>query len=76
MRWRKRWGSAMTDDRVRSKLAALLRTLKPKTKEPVSARVLNAWIAQAESQLGDEAKGGRLGWLIASSVAVGAVDCA
>lgn len=64
----------MTDDQVRSKLAALLRTLKPKTKEPVSAKVLNTWIAQAEGQLGDEARGGRLGWLIASSVAVGAVQ--
>ncbi len=64
----------MTDDQVRSKLAALLRTLKPKTMEPVSAKVLNTWIAQAEGQLGDEAKGGRLGWLIASSVAVGAVQ--
>ena len=51
----------MTDDHVRSKLAALLRTLKPKRKEPVSAKVLNTWIAQAEGQLGDEAKGGRLG---------------
>ena len=64
----------MTDDHVRSKLAALLRTLKPKRKEPVSAKVLNTWIAQAEGQLGDEAKGGRLGWLIASSVAVAAVQ--
>ncbi|MBK7820398.1 MAG: nucleotidyl transferase AbiEii/AbiGii toxin family protein [Tessaracoccus sp.] len=64
----------MPDDRVGSKLAALLRTLKPKTKEPVSAKVLNTWIAQAEGQLGDEAKGGRLGWLIASSVALGAVQ--
>ena len=62
----------MTDDPVGSKLAALLRTLKPK--EPISAKVLNTWIAQAEGQLGDEAKGGRLGWLIASSVAVGAVQ--
>lgn len=64
----------MTDDRVGSKLAALLGTLKPKTKEPVSAKVLNTWIAQAEGQLGDEAQGGRLGWLIASSVAIGAVQ--
>lgn len=64
----------MTDDQVRSKLATLLRTLKPKSKEPVSAKVLNSWIAQAEGQLGDEAMGGRLGWLIASSVAVGAVQ--
>ena len=64
----------MTDDHVGSKLAALLRTLKPKMKEPISAKVLNTWIAQAEGQLGDEARGGQLGWLIASSVAVGAVQ--
>lgn len=47
----------MSDDRVASRLAALLRTLKPKTKEPVSTKVLNNWIAQAEGALGDEAKG-------------------
>ena len=64
----------MTDDRVGSRLAELLGMLRPKTKEPASAKVLNTWIAQAEGQLGDEAKGGRLGWLIASSVAIGAVQ--
>lgn len=64
----------MSDDRFGSKLAALLSALKPKTKEPVSVKVLNTWITQAEGQLGDEAKGGRLGWLIASSVAVCAVQ--
>ena len=36
--------------------------------------MLNNWIAQAETRLGDEAKGGRLGWLIASTVAIGAVQ--
>jgi hypothetical protein len=40
----------------------------------VSARVLDTWIAQAEGKLGEEAKGGRLGWLIASSVAIAAVQ--
>lgn len=64
----------MTDEPVGSRLTALLRTLKPKTKQPASASVLNAWIFQAEGQLGEEAKGGRLGWLIASSVAVAAVQ--
>ncbi|HET7069311.1 MAG TPA: nucleotidyl transferase AbiEii/AbiGii toxin family protein [Nocardioides sp.] len=64
----------MSDEHLGSRLAALLRTLKPKTKEPVSAKVLNTWIAQAEGKLGDEAKGGRLGWLIASSVAIAAVQ--
>jgi hypothetical protein len=44
----------MSDEHLGSRLAALLRTLKPKTKEPVSTKVLNTWIAQAECQLGDE----------------------
>jgi len=64
----------MTDEPAGSRLAALLRTLTPKTKQPVSASVLNTWISQAEGRLGEEAKGGRLGWLIASSVAVAAVQ--
>lgn len=64
----------MSDEHLGSRLAALLRTLKPKTKEPVSTKVLNTWIAQAEGQFGDEARGGRLGWLIASSVAIAAVQ--
>lgn len=64
----------MTDEHAASRLATLIGTLKPKTKPPVSTRVLNTWIAQAEGQLGDEAQGGRLGWLIASSVAIAAVQ--
>lgn len=64
----------MTDERTSSRLATLLATLRPKTKQPVSTKVLNTWIAQAEDQLGDEARGGRLGWLVASSVAVAAVQ--
>lgn len=64
----------MSDELVGSRLAALLGTLKPKAKQPVSTTVLNTWIAQAEGQLGDEAKAGRLGWLVASSVAIAAVQ--
>lgn len=64
----------MTDERIGSRLATLLGTLKPKSRQPVSTKVLNTWIAQAEGQLGDEAKGGRLGWLIASSVAIAVVQ--
>ena len=52
----------MSDEQLGSRLAALLRTLEPKAKEPVSTKVLNTWIAQAESKIGEEAKGGRLGW--------------
>lgn len=64
----------MGNEQVASRLAALLTTLKPKAKQPASTKVLNSWIAQAEGRLGDEAKGGRLGWLVASSVAVAAVQ--
>src|SRR5665811_1825517 len=64
----------MTDEPKASRIAALLHTLTPKAKQPVSARVLDTWIAQAEGLLGPEAKGGRLGWLIASSVAIAAVQ--
>jgi hypothetical protein len=64
----------MATEHVGSRLAALLRTLTPKTKQPVSTRVLDTWIAQAEGKIGDEARGGRLGWLVASSVAIAAVQ--
>ena len=50
-----------------------LRSLTPKTKPPSSASILNTWITQAEAKLGPGSGGGRLGWLIASSVAVAAV---
>jgi hypothetical protein len=64
----------MSDERPGSRLAALLRTLKPKTKQPASVTVLNNWIAQAEGKLGPDARGGRLGWLVASSVAIACVQ--
>ena len=46
--------------------------LRPKGKAPASARVLNTWIAQAERQL--KSDGGRLGWLIASTVVAAALQ--
>lgn len=64
----------MGDERGGSRLAAQLRKLTPKAKQPASARILDTWIAQAEGKLGDEAKAGRLGWLVASSVAIAAVQ--
>jgi hypothetical protein len=64
----------MSDDRIGSRLAALFHTLEPKTKQPASVTVLNNWSAQAEGKLGPEAKGGRLGWLVASSVAIACVQ--
>ncbi|WP_282826339.1 nucleotidyl transferase AbiEii/AbiGii toxin family protein [Gulosibacter sediminis] len=64
----------MGNDQAESRLAERVRTLRPKDKQPASAKVLDAWIAQAQNQLGNEVDGGRLGWLIASSVAVAAVQ--
>jgi hypothetical protein len=64
----------MSDERLGSRVAALLRTLNPKTKQPASAAILNQWITQAEGKLGPEAKAGRLGWLVASSVAIASVQ--
>jgi hypothetical protein len=57
-----------------SRLAELLGTLKPKSKTPVSATVLTNWITKAANDLGPHAGGGRLAWLVASSVAVAAVQ--
>jgi len=57
-----------------SRVAAMLRQVRVKDKAPNSKSVLDAWIAQAASRLGTDADAGRLGWLIASSVAVAAVQ--
>ena len=64
----------MNDETVESRLSAMLHGLKPKAKPPIKAAVLDTWIAQAEAKLGDDAKGGRLGWLVATSVAVAAIQ--
>jgi hypothetical protein len=53
-------------------LSEALGTLKTKSKPPNSARVLNAWIAQAEHNLGYD--GGRLGWLVAATVVSAALQ--
>ncbi len=57
-----------------SPLASRIAELPAKTKQPGSAAILDKWIAQAEHKLGADARDGRLGWLIASSVAVAAVQ--
>ncbi|MDR0489563.1 MAG: nucleotidyl transferase AbiEii/AbiGii toxin family protein [Propionibacteriaceae bacterium] len=50
-----------------------LRRLKPKTKEPNSASVLNNWILLAERDMaGVEA--GRLGWLVATTIVTAALQ--
>jgi len=55
-------------------LAAALSRLKPKDKEPRSAHVLDVWIAQAEDRLNSD--GGRLGWLVASTVVAAVLQSA
>ncbi|MHA3725081.1 nucleotidyl transferase AbiEii/AbiGii toxin family protein [Leucobacter sp. HY1910] len=53
-------------------LSEAIGQLHPKDKAPNSARVLNTWIAQAERRL--ESDGGRLGWLVASTVVAAALQ--
>ena len=53
-------------------LAQALGGLAPKTKTPVSARVLNTWITQAQDRLGTA--GPRLGWLVAATVVSAAMQ--
>jgi hypothetical protein len=64
----------MSSELISSRVAQLMAGLAPKLKQPNSSVVLNKWIAQAEAKLGPEAGGGRLGWLVASSVAIAAVQ--
>ena len=64
----------MSDNQTDAKLTELLRTLKPRGKQPASAKILDGWIAKANDALDQDAQGGRLGWLIASSVAIAAVQ--
>ncbi len=53
-------------------LSEAVRSFRPKDKAPNSARVLNTWIARAERQF--ESDGGRLGWLVASTVVTAALQ--
>jgi len=53
-------------------LAASLKTLDAKKKEPLNVRVLDGWIAQARDRL--DSYGPRLGWLVAATVVTAAVQ--
>jgi hypothetical protein len=64
----------MTPDPVRPGRLPRLSDLKPKTGPPGSARILDACVNQAQGQLGLGADGGRLGWLVASTVVVAALQ--
>lgn len=54
--------------------ARALSDLTPKTKAPASAAILNSWISKAERTLGVPAAGGRMGWLVASTVVIAALQ--
>jgi hypothetical protein len=54
------------EDEMPYNLAQPLDRLKAKDKTPRSSHVLDVWIAKAERDL--HASGGRLGWLVASTV--------
>lgn len=64
----------MTPDPMWPSRPPWLSDLKPKTGPPGSARILDAWVNQAQGQLGLGADGGRLGWLVASTVVVAALQ--
>lgn len=51
-----------------------LSQLKPKDQPPRSVAILNQWIAHAERSLGVPAAGGRMGWLVASTVVIAALQ--
>lgn len=55
-----------------SRLTQALDGLSPKTKPPGSARILNAWITQAQDTLG--VAGSRVGWLVAATVVSAALQ--
>jgi hypothetical protein len=59
-------------ERDPANLAESLNELAPKAKTPASARVLNAWITQAQDRLGTA--GPRLGWLVAATVVSAALQ--
>lgn len=59
---------------TQSPFSEAINQLTPKSKEPRSARVLDGWVAQAQQTIGGQVSGGRLGWLIASTVVVAALQ--
>jgi hypothetical protein len=64
----------MTPDPVQPSRLPSMSSLKPKAGPPGSVRILDGWVNQAQGQIGLGADGGRLGWLIASTVVVAALQ--
>lgn len=62
----------MTEHQLPDNLASSLAELKPKDKAPSTMRALEGWINKAQEQL--ETAGPRLGWLVASTVIIAALQ--
>lgn len=62
----------MTQNPLPENLASSLSGLEPKVKEPTNIRVLDGWINRAQDQL--QTAGPRLGWLVASTVVIAALQ--
>lgn len=54
--------------------AKTLADLKPKAKPLASASILALWVTHAEKALDVPAAGGRMGWLVASTVVIAALQ--
>jgi hypothetical protein len=63
----------MLNENCLPSLRQTLDSLKPKAKEPASKRVLDSWINQIENSVAKE-QGGRLSWLVASTVVTAALQ--
>lgn len=64
----------MSTPKPSKNLVAGLRALSPKLKTPASARILTTWVLQCEKSMGIPSEGGRLGWLVASTVVIAALQ--
>lgn len=64
----------MADHLIPSQLGERFDAFPAKDRPPASLSVLNRWVSLPERRFGTTAGGGRLGWLVASSVAVAVVQ--
>lgn len=64
----------MTGAESIARLPVSLADLRAKAKPPASAAILTQWVGHAEKALGVPAAGGRMGWLVASTVVVAAIQ--
>lgn len=61
-------------DEGRDELSRALQGLTARDKQAASARILDSWVIQADNTLTPGGTGGRLRWLVASTVAIAALQ--